>query len=66
MNARHPSDAWIDANQRLMVAEFGRLKQRLGAEGDGETIAPPVESAPTAWQRLMVTLFGRPKQAAGR
>ena len=27
---------WIDANQRLMVAEFGRLKQRLGAEGEGE------------------------------
>ena len=42
------STAWIDANQRLMVAEFGRLKQRLGAEGDGETLASAVQSARTA------------------
>jgi len=42
------STSWIDANQRLMVAEFGRLKQRLGAEGDGETIASTLESARAA------------------
>jgi hypothetical protein len=42
------STSWIDANQRLMVAEFGRLKQRLGAEGDGETIAATLESARAA------------------
>ena len=30
--------SWTDANQRLMVAEFGRLKQRLGADGDAETL----------------------------
>jgi AAA+ superfamily predicted ATPase len=40
--------SWIDANQRLIVAEFGRLKQRLGAEGDGETIASTLESARAA------------------
>jgi AAA+ superfamily predicted ATPase len=42
------STSWIDANQRLMVAEFGRLKQRLGTEGDGETIASTLESSRTA------------------
>lgn len=47
------STAWIEANQRLMVAEFGRLKQRLGAEGDGETIASALESAHAAIQRLI-------------
>jgi len=26
--------SWTDANQRVMVAEFSRLKLRLGAEGD--------------------------------
>ncbi|MEO5658410.1 MAG: ATP-binding protein [Polaromonas sp.] len=39
------SSAWIDANQRLMVAEFGRLKQRLGAQEDGKTVASSLESA---------------------
>ena len=42
------STSWIDANQRLMVAEFARLKQRLGAEGDGETLASAVQSARAA------------------
>ena len=45
--------SWIDANQRLMVAEFGRLKQRLGAEEDDETIASALESAHAAIQRLI-------------
>lgn len=31
------SISWIDANQQLMVAEFARLKQRLGIDGDAET-----------------------------
>ena len=52
------STAWIDANQRLMVAEFGRLKQRLGAEEDDETIASALESARASLQRLVVTEFG--------
>ena len=39
------STSWIDANQRLMVAELGRLKLRLGAEGDAETIFAALESA---------------------
>ena len=42
------STAWIDANQRLMVAEFGRLKQRLGAEGDAETLNEAAQSARAA------------------
>ena len=42
------STAWIDANQRLMVAEFGRLKQRLGAEGDAETLNEASQSARAA------------------
>ena len=42
------STSWTDANQRLMVAELGRLKQRLGTEGDAETIASTLESARAA------------------
>ena len=42
------STAWTDANQRLMVAEFGRLKQRLGAEGDAETLNEALQSARAA------------------
>jgi hypothetical protein len=42
------STSWIDANQRLMVAEFGRLKQRLGAEGNCGTTASALESAHVA------------------
>ena len=59
------STSWIDANQRLMVAEFGRLKQRLGAEGDGETIGASLESARASVQRLVVTEFGRLKHRLG-
>ncbi|MDN0075094.1 ATP-binding protein [Crenobacter sp. SG2303] len=36
MNGPHPSLAWTDANQQLLVAEFERLKQRLGTEGDAQ------------------------------
>ena len=42
------STAWTDANQRLMVAEFGRLKHQLGAEGDGASLASVVQSARAA------------------
>jgi AAA+ superfamily predicted ATPase len=42
------STSWIDANQWLMVAELGRLKQRLGAEADAETVAATLESARAA------------------
>ena len=52
MNAPSSTD-WIEANQRLMVAEFDRLKQRLGAEEDGETITSALESAHAAIQRLI-------------
>ena len=45
--------SWTEANQRLMVAEFGRLKQRLGTEEDDETIASALESARAAIQRLI-------------
>jgi len=47
VNAPQPL-SWTDANQRLLVAELDRLKQRLGAEGDGETIASTLESARAA------------------
>ena len=40
--------SWTDANQRLMVAEFGRLKQRLGAEGDAETLNEASQSVRAA------------------
>jgi hypothetical protein len=40
--------SWTDANQRLMVAEFGRLKQRLGAEGDAESLNEALQSASAA------------------
>ena len=42
------STSWIDANQRLMAAELARLKQRLGAEENAETIASTLESARAA------------------
>ena len=59
------STPWIEANQRLMVAEFDRLKQRLGAEGDGATIGASPDSAHAPVQRLVVTEFGRLRQQLG-
>ena len=49
MNALH-STAWIDDNQRLMVAELGRLKRRLGAEDSNETTSAACEAARAAMQ----------------
>jgi AAA+ superfamily predicted ATPase len=42
------STSWIDANQRLMVAEFGRLKQRLGDKVDAKTVTAALELARAA------------------
>jgi ATPase family protein associated with various cellular activities (AAA)/winged helix domain-containing protein len=39
---------WLDANQRLMVAEFARLKQRLGADGEDKPSALALEAAHAA------------------
>jgi hypothetical protein len=50
--------SWLDANQRLLVAEFGRLRQRLGGEGDAEALraagqeAGAAMPAPAAIDRL--------------
>lgn len=44
MNAPSPI-SWTDANQRLLVAEFARLKQRLGGEADGDAVAGALEAA---------------------
>ena len=45
MNMPSSTASWTDANQRLMVAEFGRLRQRLGGEGDAETLGEASQSA---------------------
>jgi len=47
MNAPTPT-SWIEANQRLMVAEVDRLKHRLGGDGDAEIRSGPLESARAA------------------
>ncbi len=39
-----PND-WTEANQRLLVAEFARLKLQLGAEGETQAIASELEAA---------------------
>ena len=38
MNAPQRVVDWADANQRVLVAEFARLKQRLGGEGDADAL----------------------------
>jgi AAA+ superfamily predicted ATPase len=45
MNAPDHVIDWTEANQRMLVAEFARLKQRLGGEGDAETLNAAVEAA---------------------
>ncbi|MEJ8822328.1 ATP-binding protein [Variovorax humicola] len=37
--------SWLDANQRVMVAEFARLKQRLGDAGDAQALEEAAQSA---------------------
>jgi AAA+ superfamily predicted ATPase len=48
MTAPEPMIGWTEANQRLLVAEFGRLKARLGDEGDAETVRAALETARSA------------------
>jgi ATPase family associated with various cellular activities (AAA) len=36
---------WSEANQRYLVCEFARLKRRLGAEGDDETVRANIQAA---------------------
>ena len=47
MTTPDPS-SWLDANQRLMVAELGRLRQQLGAQENAENLASALESARAA------------------
>ncbi|HVR50794.1 MAG TPA: ATP-binding protein [Pseudorhodoferax sp.] len=59
MNAPERVVDWLDANQRLLVAEFGRLATLLGAEGapaDDTAALRAAMPAPAAIDRL-VTLF---------
>ena len=62
MNAPDPRHAWTDANQRLMVAEFARIKARLAGE-DSKTATDICDEiraalpAPSAIDRL-VDCFG--------
>jgi hypothetical protein len=46
MNAPH--DSWLDANQRLLAAEFARLRQRLGEEADEGASASALASSRAA------------------
>src|SRR5262245_17291885 len=39
---------WSAANQRYLVAEFARLKLRLGAEGDGQAMTADLDKARAA------------------
>lgn len=48
MNATPIQNSWTEANQRTLIAEFARLKLRLGAEGDALTAARSVDEARTA------------------
>lgn len=62
MNAPDPYQDWIDANQRLMVAELARIKARLVGDGQEAALATAAEiravlSAQSAIDRL-VDCFG--------
>jgi hypothetical protein len=48
MNAFAARTPWSEANQRYLVAEFARLKLRLGAEGDLHAAATAVDAARAA------------------
>jgi hypothetical protein len=50
MNAPEPRLDWIDANQRLLVAEFARLKARLAGNSE-EAAHAAVDSARSAMPR---------------
>ena len=44
MTTATTSAAWCDANQAYLVAEFSRLKLRLGAEHDERVVASRLEN----------------------
>ncbi len=48
MNKPQPPLDWTGANQRLLVAEFARLRQRLGAEGEAQVLTSELEAARAA------------------
>jgi ATPase family associated with various cellular activities (AAA) len=48
MNAPDRYRAWVDANQRLLVAEIARLKRRLGVEADAEPLDAALVAARAA------------------
>lgn len=48
MKTATTSAAWCDANQAYLVAEFARLKLRLGAEHDERVVATRLEAAQAA------------------
>ena len=48
MNGAPIQNPWTEANQRALVAEFARLKLRLGAEGDAQAPAREVDEARAA------------------
>jgi ATPase family associated with various cellular activities (AAA) len=47
MNAGGSEKPWSEANQDYLVAEFARLKRRLGVEGSGESLNDAVHAART-------------------
>ncbi|RFC36144.1 MAG: ATPase family associated with various cellular activities (AAA) [Candidatus Nitrotoga sp. SPKER] len=62
MSTSDPRHEWIDANQRLMVAELARIKARLGGEDQGSATSVAAEiravlSTQSAIDRL-VECFG--------
>ena len=48
MNLGVAQSTWIEANQRLLIAELARLKLRLGAEGDVEVACSSLAEARSA------------------
>ena len=48
MNDISSHSTWTEANQRYLVAEFARIKLRLGADGDAQSAAQAVEEAHAA------------------
>ena len=48
MNVAASQNNWSEANQRYLVAEFARLKLRLGAEGEAECVMASIHAARAA------------------
>ena len=45
MSATTLKNSWIEANQQYLAAEFARLRQRLGQEGDPQAASATVDAA---------------------